>query len=252
MESFSKIIVTLLFVTIYCAPSLPPYFDARDQWKNCNISPRDQGECTSTWAHALVGMVEDRYCIARNKEKVSFSAKALMACSKNVLCNGEFTEATVTEHIVGGVYLAGCIPDDGKAPDASLCPTSANSCTGPVKSVERFPCTDFITYVKEEDVKNSLMERGPLVLFFDEDAEIKDYYSGIYYIVRVQKGKGIHGLKIIGWGRENGITYWTAQSALGTSFGENGIIRLKMSDYPLSGKSALNPRFLACNTPLKA
>jgi len=47
------------------------------------------------------------------------------------------------------------------------------------------------------------------------------YKSGIYEHV---SGKlvGSHCVKILGWGNENGVDYWTAANSFGTDWGEEG------------------------------
>lgn len=39
---------------------------------------------------------------------------------------------------------------------------------------------------------------------------------------------GMHSVKIIGWGSENGVNYWIAANSWGNAWGENGYFKIKV------------------------
>lgn len=41
---------------------------------------------------------------------------------------------------------------------------------------------------------------------------------------------GGHAVKIVGWGTENGVSYWTIANSWNTSWGEQGFFRIKEGD----------------------
>ena len=41
---------------------------------------------------------------------------------------------------------------------------------------------------------------------------------------------GLHSVKILGWGNQNGTDYWICANSWGTSWGENGYFRIKFGD----------------------
>lgn len=41
---------------------------------------------------------------------------------------------------------------------------------------------------------------------------------------------GGHAVKIIGWGKENGIDYWVAENSWGPYWGDNGYFKIKMGE----------------------
>ncbi|VDM82305.1 unnamed protein product [Strongylus vulgaris] len=61
--------------------------------------------------------------------------------------------------------------------------------------------------------------------------DLDHYTSGIYTVPLLTQhtaGKhfGAHGVKIIGWGIENGIKYWLISNSWNTNWGEKGLFRM--------------------------
>jgi C1A family cysteine protease len=57
-----------------------------------------------------------------------------------------------------------------------------------------------------------------------------------------------HAVEIIGYGTENGIDYWNVRNSWGSSWGENGYVRIKrtssINDPGICGIS-ISPSFIA-------
>ena len=70
-------------------------------------------------------------------------------------------------------------------------------------------------------MKTEIMTSGPVGTCFQIYEDFMTYKSGIYEHV---SGKlvGSHCVKILGWGNENGVDYWTAANSFGTDWGEEG------------------------------
>ena len=52
------------------------------------------------------------------------------------------------------------------------------------------------------------------------------YKSGVYQHV-TGKQNGGHGVKLMGWGVDNGVKYWLVANSWGTVFGEQGYFKIK-------------------------
>ena len=60
------------------------------------------------------------------------------------------------------------------------------------------------------------------------------YKSGIY-IHKYGAFHGAHAIKIVGWGTENGINYWTIANSSGVEWGEEGYFRIKWGECGIDG-----------------
>lgn len=55
------------------------------------------------------------------------------------------------------------------------------------------------------------------------------YKGGIYHYTSGMMAGG-HAVKIIGWGVENGVHYWTLANSWGTTWGEQGFFRVAQGE----------------------
>ncbi|GMS85460.1 hypothetical protein PENTCL1PPCAC_7635, partial [Pristionchus entomophagus] len=88
-------------------------------------------------------------------------------------------------------------------------------------------------------IKRKIMMHGPVVFFYTPVTEpFAHYRSGIYTKSQfTDKGHENlnygHWIRIIGWGRENGLDYWTIANSWGRQWGENGFGRIAIEDEDL-------------------
>ena len=76
----------------------------------------------------------------------------------------------------------------------------------------------------EEEIRAALFENGPLSIAVDA-TDFQVYTKGIKTTCEYS---GLnHGVLLVGYGIENGINYWIIKNSWGTSWGENGYIRLQ-------------------------
>jgi len=55
------------------------------------------------------------------------------------------------------------------------------------------------------------------------------YKSGVYHHVYGNL-EGGHAVKIVGWGVDNGVKYWTCANSWDSTWGEDGFFRIKEGD----------------------
>lgn len=52
-------------------------------------------------------------------------------------------------------------------------------------------------------------------------------FAGVYVKTENATYLGLYSVKMIGWGIENGIDYWLMLSSWGTSWGNNGMFKIR-------------------------
>ncbi|KAK6021423.1 papain family cysteine protease, partial [Ostertagia ostertagi] len=73
----------------------------------------------------------------------------------------------------------------------------------------------------EAAIRAEIMSRGPVQAAFTVYGDFMLYTGGIY-VHTAGKLMGGHGVKIIGWGVENGTKYWTVANSWNSDWGEDG------------------------------
>lgn len=217
------LIALLLLGTVLAVPN---FYDGRDEWKACLTSVYDQNTCISSLAHAIAGTISDRYCIKHNNNKPYLSPQDLVCTFKPGTCAGTLDVAAAFNYAtLTGLRNRECLPYAGNE-TTEACP---EKCTTSIADT-RIKCGAMVTLSTAADIKNAIMNKGPVVCAFPETIDYQDYYEGVYYVAHTKKRySSPSGVKLIGWGIENGLEYWIAENSLSDDFGENGYARIKTS-----------------------
>ncbi|GMS84020.1 hypothetical protein PENTCL1PPCAC_6195, partial [Pristionchus entomophagus] len=86
-------------------------------------------------------------------------------------------------------------------------------------------------YDMEDLLKKELMIFGPVMGCIIIEENFLLYESGIFDMDRWDFMYS-HCMKLIGWGEEGGVKYWTYANSWGRNWGENGFIRINRRDIP--------------------
>jgi len=70
------------------------------------------------------------------------------------------------------------------------------------------------------------MQNGPMMGLFEIREDIMQYKEKVYQCMKDERETMF--FVIVGWGEENGAKFWLCLSARGESFGEQGVIKMKM------------------------
>jgi cathepsin B len=75
-------------------------------------------------------------------------------------------------------------------------------------------------------MQRELMEKGTLSVSLSVYEDFEYYSSGVYSHV-YGPYLGGHAIKMVGWGVDNGVEYWTCVNSWNDSWGEKGTFRIK-------------------------
>lgn len=238
--------------------ALPERFDAREQWPDCPSLQqiRDQSNCGSCWAFAVVHAANDRLCIGTNgQNRALLSEQDMLACcsSCGFGCNGGYPSSawswlTKTGVVTGGSYqdtefcysysMPRCVHrgDDTFYPSCKEFPSyDTPTCTRKCDSNSTHPIpyeqdktvfgTAYSISSDNAQIMQELMTNGPISVSFTVYSDFEVYKSGIYQYTGGSRLGG-HAVKLVGWGVENGIPYWTIVNSWNENWGEKGTFRI--------------------------
>jgi len=225
--------------------ALPTSFDARTKWANCTTigTILDQGRCGSCWAFGATESISDRFCITSNGAvNVSLSEMDLTCCDFNDGgCEGGDPYSAWSYVANAGIVTGACDPYT-----IPTCPPADQPCEPntfvPTPQCEK-SCSNGDTwhndlhYVKSvygvgpdpNQIATEIMNFGPVEAAFSVYEDFLTYKSGVYQ--HTTGGYlGGHAIKIIGWGVENSIPYWLVVNSWTTTWGDNGLFKIRRGD----------------------
>jgi C1A family cysteine protease len=203
----------------YIGSSVPDLIDWRK--KNVVTSVKDQGQCGSCWSFSATGAIEGAWAIYTGS-LVNLSEQQLVDCSKkygNLGCNGGMMD-NAFEYVI----------DNGQCADAEYPYTAkGGSCHSCTKVATLSDCYD-VPVNNQLALKEAVALKGPVAIAIEADTKVyQSYSSGV--ITSPNCGTNLdHGVLIVGYGEENGIKYWLVKNSWGTSWGENGYVKIARSD----------------------
>jgi len=224
----------------------PETFDARTAWPQCTTMKeiRNQKHCGSCWAFGAVEAMSDRICVASNKN-VRLSAEDMNSCSRSTFsscgsCNGGQPGCAWTYWVNTGVVTEECYPyTAGNDTSSMVTPECKKKCTGNTAldwNTDKHKGKKSYTVVGEANYKTELSTNGPFEVAFQVYADFMSYSSGIYH--HTSGGyEGGHAVKLIGYGEEDGVKFWTCANSWDTTWGEEGFFRIRRGDNECSIES---------------
>ena len=195
--------------------------------KGAVTSVKDQGQCGSCWAFSSTGAIEGAWALSKG-QLVDFSEQQLVDCAAGLSygshgCSGGQMDGAFKYVISNGQcslssypYTSGVTKTEG----------SCQKCS----SVARLSsCSD----VKSNDqisLKGAVAQQ-PVSIAIEADTRYFQSYSGGVLTSATNCGTNLdHGVLLVGYGQENGTPYWLVKNSWGTSWGENGYVKIARSD----------------------
>jgi C1A family cysteine protease len=198
---------------------------------------KDQGQCGSCWAFSTTGSSEGAIQIAHG-QLTSLSEQELVDCGGtygNLGCNGGLMDRAFKYMEANGLCTEAAYPYKavGGTCQKSSCTASAYTHLSGYKDV-----------TTTENALGAAVDIGPVSVAIEADqAGFQLYKSGVFSGACGQTLD--HGVLTVGYGTDSGQDYWKVKNSWGTSWGEQGYIRMIRNkdecgianepSYPLSG-----------------
>ena len=216
-------------------------------WRNKGVvNPvRDQGQCGSCWAFATTANAESVWAISTGK-LLDLSEEFLVDCASgpgyyNMGCNGGQPDSAFKYMINNGQCTEASYPyKAGVTKTAGTC----QKCTS--AGVSFSSCYDVTP--KDQVALAAAVSKHPVAIAIEADTRyFQSYSSGI--LDSTACGTSLdHAVEIIGYGSQNGVDYWIVRNSWGSSWGEDGYVRIKKTsstnDIGICGVAA-EPSFLS-------
>ncbi|XP_022824876.1 counting factor associated protein D-like [Spodoptera litura] len=200
---------------------LPRKFDWRERGAVTHV--RNQGLCSSCWAHATVGAVEGALFVQTGR-LVPLSEQALVDCAQPYGgngCKGTWPSAAYNYMKNEGVPA---LDEYSYKAEVQQCRASS------VPPVTRINGHLNVTKNNIVALKVAIRKYGPTVVIIDgETASLASYKSGYYSDGRCRKGKLNHAVLAVGWTVYRGETYFILKNSWSTVWGEEGYVRMRGS-----------------------
>jgi len=206
--------------TPYSAKDYPASLDWRT--KNVLNAPKNQRACGSCWAFAAVAVLESRYAIKSGKLE-SFSEQQLVDCAPNPhKCGGtggcEGSDQPLAfdyMRAIGGIALE--TEYEYHAHDETCKDSTVNK-------VETGVAGFNLVEPNSVDALMEAIQSGPVTISVDATTW-SAYGKGVFQ--SSDCGAEInHAVTLVGYGEEDGQKYWIVRNSWGSSWGEQGHIRL--------------------------
>ncbi|XP_060807273.1 uncharacterized peptidase C1-like protein F26E4.3 [Amyelois transitella] len=212
----------------------PTSFDARRHWPTYISPVIDQGWCGSDWAVSIAGVASDRFAIqSRGAENVVLSPQTLLSCNWRYQegCKGGHIDVAWNFARTHGLVEEDCFPytaSMSKCRISKRLDLAGNGCRASGQRTQLYKVGPPGWLKQEYDIMYDIMESGPVQAVMTVYQDFFHYRDGIYRHSRFGNNyfKGLHSVRIVGWGEEAGDKYWIVANSWGPEWGENGYFRI--------------------------
>lgn len=194
--------------------------------KGAVTSVKDQGQCGSCWTFSATGAIEGAWALSKG-QLVNFSEQELVDCATGI---------SYGSHGCQGGQMDGAfkfVIENGQCTDASYPYTSGVSKTG--GTCQKCSAVAHISSCYDVKPNDQVSLKGavfkqPIAIALSADTKSFQFYkSGVLTATDCYTQLN-HGVLIAGYGEENGLKYWLVKNSWGTSWGDQGYIKILRSD----------------------
>lgn len=219
--SAGAVVFTTDYDRVTVLPALasgPGSFDWRS--KGVVTPVKNEGSCDASWAFAVTGLVESDHAIRAGALK-DLSEQELIDCNGSGSgCNGGSPiDALRTLIAKGGLATEAAYPYTARAGQCKL-----STAVATIPGAGRVPPGD-------EESLQAYLTHGPVLALIDAShPAFASYKGGVYYEPACRTDNPTRAVLIVGSGMIGGQDYWIVKNSLGTSWGENGYIRMRRNN----------------------
>ncbi|CAF1025075.1 unnamed protein product [Rotaria sordida] len=225
--------------TNYDKVVLPDSFDWRE--KNLVSSIKNQLECGSCYAFATIAVLESLYAWKNNlKEVIDFSPQQIVDCSSgNNGCGGGTFGPSIR-------YLQ---KNHGKLSRLNSYPYTAvasEQCRKNDTNQVHLGNLQYrsIAVGNEVILAKALTIKGPIFIGLNTKSKLFTFYKeGVYKVDNCSNSRMSmdHALALVGYGfdKELQLPYWIIKNSYGTTWGENGYLRLAKDNGNMCGVATM-------------
>jgi len=185
---------------------------------------KNQGQCGSCWSFSSTGSLEGQH-FRKTGKLVSLSEQNLIDCTKsygNNGCHGGWMDNSF-KYIRDnkGIDTESSYPYYAR--ELGYCYFRAQYVGATDAGFVDLPSGD------EQALKEAVATVGPISVAIDAShPSFQSYRSGVYYEPSCRSGVGNldHAVLIVGYGTENGHDYWLVKNSWGTTWGDEGYIKM--------------------------
>ena len=196
--------------------------DACD-WRTKNVvnAIKDQAQCGSCWAFSAIQCQESVFAI-KTGTLLSLSEQNLVDCVTSCYgCNGGWPYKALDYVIKNQAGMFNLEEDYPYTAKDGKCVFDSTKGYGKITGY---------TSVKsgsEDDLAAKVSQMGPASVCIDaSNWSFQMYSTGIYDEPSCSSAFLDHAVGCVGYGTENGVNYWIIRNSWGTSWGEEGYIRM--------------------------
>ena len=184
---------------------------------------KNQGSCGSCWAYSALGNVESVYAIAKGAAPVNLSEQELTSCDTiDSGCNGGLMDNAfkwILNTRNGEIITEAAYPYTSGSGYAPKCKADSELNALPVGAV----ISGYNHYPNGEDSLAVAVQAQPTAIAVDATS-FQSYKGGI--VTACTNRQINHGVLAVGFNDENVPPYWIIKNSWGTSWGEEGYIRV--------------------------